>query len=51
MRTTVTHPGGWNAAFCDGGVRWIHFAIDPAIHRQLANRADQIPIDDGTLGF
>ncbi|HVC92566.1 MAG TPA: DUF1559 domain-containing protein [Pirellulales bacterium] len=46
-----SHPAGWNAAFCDGGVRWISFDVNPAVHRHLANRADQIPIDDAMIGF
>jgi prepilin-type N-terminal cleavage/methylation domain-containing protein/prepilin-type processing-associated H-X9-DG protein len=35
------HPGGWNAAFCDGSVRTIRFEIDPELHRRLGNRADR----------
>lgn len=43
------HPSGWNAAFCDGGVRFMSFDIDPAIHRHLANRADGQMIDESKL--
>lgn len=45
------HPTVWNAAFCDGRVRALSFDIVPTIHRLLANRADQKPIDDGLLGL
>ena len=34
------HPGGWNAAFCDGSVRNIPYDIDIAIHQNNGNRAD-----------
>lgn len=44
------HPAIWNAAFCDGRVRGLSFDIEPRVHRLLANRADQQPIDDGLLG-
>ncbi|MGH7134841.1 MAG: hypothetical protein ACREHD_03825 [Pirellulales bacterium] len=44
------HPTVWNAAFCDGRVRGLSFDIDPKVHRLLANRADQKPIDDALLG-
>jgi hypothetical protein len=43
------HPGIWNAAFCDGRVRSLSLDIDPNVHRLLANRADQKPIDDAAL--
>ncbi len=33
--------------FCDGSVRPISFSIDAEVHRRLANRQDQLPIDDG----
>jgi len=46
-----SHPAGWSAAFCDGGVHWINFEIAPSVHRQLANRADQLPTGDAGLGF
>lgn len=44
------HPGIWNVAFCDGRVRPLSLDIDPTIHRLLANRMDQKPIDDALLG-
>ena len=34
------HRAGWNAAFADGSVQTIGFAIDPALHKALAARAD-----------
>ena len=34
------HRAGWNAAFADGSVQTIGFAIDPALHKALAGRAD-----------
>ncbi len=34
------HPGGCNAAFGDGSVRFIKSSVGPAILRLLANRAD-----------
>ena len=43
------HPTVWNAAFCDGRVRGLSFELDPKVHRLLANRADQQPIDDSLL--
>lgn len=45
----AAHPSVWNAAFCDGRVRSLSFDVDPTIHRLLANRADQKPIDDALL--
>ncbi|HEX5447540.1 MAG TPA: DUF1559 domain-containing protein [Pirellulales bacterium] len=45
------HPSGWGAAFCDGGVRWMSFEIDPAVHRRLAARADGRPVDGAAIGF
>jgi prepilin-type processing-associated H-X9-DG protein len=32
------HPGGLNAAFCDGGVRLVSYTIDPAVWRQGGRR-------------
>jgi hypothetical protein len=34
------HRGTWNAAFCDGSVRPLSFAIDVFVHQRLGNRAD-----------
>jgi len=34
------HPGGINAAFADGSIHFIPDDIDPALLRQLGNRAD-----------
>jgi len=39
------HAGGWNAALCDGSVRFVRYAIDPVIHSNLGNRKDGVPID------
>jgi prepilin-type processing-associated H-X9-DG protein len=32
------HPGGFQALFADGSVRWIHYAIDRQLWRQVARR-------------
>jgi len=40
------HPSGCNMAFCDGSVRTISFAIDPAVHRSLGNRQDGMVFGD-----
>jgi prepilin-type N-terminal cleavage/methylation domain-containing protein/prepilin-type processing-associated H-X9-DG protein len=34
------HPGGFNAAMCDGSVRVIRYSIDNRVLRALCNRAD-----------
>lgn len=39
------HPGGYNSSFCDGSVRLISYDIDPEVHRRLANRLDQLPVE------
>ena len=38
-------PGGFNAAFCDGSVRFMSSTIDAEILRQLFNRHDGQPVD------
>lgn len=43
------HPDGWNAAFCDGSVHRLSYAIDGAIHRRLGDRHDAQPIDDALI--
>jgi len=32
------HPAGWHAAFCDGHVQLIGWAIDPSTHQTMASR-------------
>ena len=39
------HPGGINAAFCDGSVHSIGFSIDPETHRRLASANDGQVVD------
>ncbi len=43
------HPNGFNAAFCDGSVRHMSYAIDLPTHQRLGNRADGQPIDASKL--
>ena len=43
------HPAGVNFVMCDGSVHTINFRIDPEVHRRLSNRADEQPVDVGTL--
>jgi len=43
------HPATWNAAFCDGSVRAVSFAISQDVHRRLGNRADGEATDDNEL--
>jgi prepilin-type processing-associated H-X9-DG protein len=33
-----THGAGWHAAFCDGHVQLIGWAIDPTTHQTMASR-------------
>jgi prepilin-type processing-associated H-X9-DG protein len=40
-------PGGFNAAFCDGSVRFISNTIDAETLRRLFNRHDGKPLDPG----
>ena len=35
-----SHPGGWNAAFCDGSVHHLSYELDSTVHRYNGNRAD-----------
>ncbi len=41
------HTDGAHFVFCDGSVHTISYEIDPAIHRQLANRRDGEKVDRG----
>jgi prepilin-type N-terminal cleavage/methylation domain-containing protein/prepilin-type processing-associated H-X9-DG protein len=34
----ASHPGGLNAAYCDGSVRLVGYSIDPAVWRQSGRR-------------
>jgi prepilin-type processing-associated H-X9-DG protein len=43
------HPSGFHAAFCDGSVRRISYAIDYEIHRRLGNCRDHLPVDLSAL--
>jgi prepilin-type N-terminal cleavage/methylation domain-containing protein/prepilin-type processing-associated H-X9-DG protein len=43
------HPNGFQAAFCDGSVHTIDYAIDPEIHRCLGNRADGVALGGGSF--
>ena len=43
------HAAGWNAAFCDGSVRTMSYAIDAWTHQYLACRNDHNPIDPSKL--
>ncbi|RIK73637.1 MAG: hypothetical protein DCC67_17660 [Planctomycetota bacterium] len=38
------HPGAWHAVLCDGAVRAMAYDLDLAIHRRMANRADERPV-------
>ncbi len=43
-----SHPGGFNAVFCDGSVHSINYDVDPDIHRRLGGRNDELVIDAGS---
>jgi prepilin-type N-terminal cleavage/methylation domain-containing protein len=45
------HADGWNAAFCDGAVHQMSYAIDPAIHAYLGCRNDGNSIDTTKLNW
>lgn len=36
------HPGGWQAAMCDGSVHTFSYWMDPEVHHARGNRADGI---------
>ena len=43
------HFNGFHVAFCDGGVQFISYTIDPETHRRLCNRKDELPVDPKKL--
>jgi prepilin-type N-terminal cleavage/methylation domain-containing protein/prepilin-type processing-associated H-X9-DG protein len=45
------HADGVGMAFCDGSVRTIAYTVDPEIHRRLANRKDDLPVDPKNLNL
>ncbi len=44
-----THPGGWNAALCDGSVRTLSYSLDVATFLRLGNRRDGQSLDAADL--
>lgn len=40
-----THPGGFNAAFCDGSVHVIRYNIEAVVYDALGHRADGYPVN------
>lgn len=40
-----SHPGTFNAVFCDGSVRAVAYEIDPEVHRRMANRKDGLVVE------
>ena len=45
----AAHLDGFNMVFCDGSVHMIDYLIDPAVHADLANRADGQSIDTNSI--
>ncbi len=43
------HSNGFHMAFCDGGVQFMNYTINPEIHRRLCNRMDELPVDPEKL--
>jgi prepilin-type processing-associated H-X9-DG protein len=43
------HPGGVNAAFCDGSVHFLQEGVDAETLRRLIDRKDGMPVDPGSF--
>lgn len=45
------HANVFHAVFCDGSSRPISYSMEFNVHRMLANRADDLPINESKLGW
>jgi len=43
------HPGGWNAAFCDGSVHSINYDLDPDVLSRIGSRFDGEIVDQNAF--